>query len=1118
MTPPENIENLIRQFCTQKTSGLQTPPEFDERTLKNAREAQQKATAEHTTTASDLWKTLPGRNTPKLAAAALILIAALLGLYHFSLPVNIAAPAFADVMKNMLSQKWVYMFEEDRRSGHINWDCWYNPARQVVYTKNRRNSNRSICVQENTSGQVREYKDGIITIRKPDDSDFDDMAEWIRQIIPFGGVLGSYELDGADIVQREALYNSRPALLYEIRMSLPDNTVVRTDIYSWLVDKKTHLPIICEYAHQLTSTRDGNITQHVQHSHRYAFDYSDTGPTDIYDLGVPRDANVVDERPKPEIQELIDSIEQARQTTHSCYAALIVKGNEVDCLIIRDRRRVRREVFELQINRSDWESHREQHTQAMGGTFDSIYQWLGASDIISRPGISIYDGLFLYHTTDQEIEDDEPVRMTRIRSGFGNDAFSSYCWRWMPEGHIVTTPYSEQHNLICTLSGDWYTYYDPAKGYMCVRREDKEGQVHWEVAEFAQTVAGMWYPTRWNPTKTGQTRIYARDLNDHLRTQLDPQSLPNYVDHRELTQQTRPQQTQKRQDNQATEYTGFTPLHMAIYRQDIQKVKDLLKEGAEVEPAEDTGASPMELAIASGNLEMVKLIHEHGADFISNDEERRDALGLAVKEGFIDVAQFLLANGSDIEALYKRHSRPLHYAAANGDLPMVQLLLDNKAELDPTDHEGRTPLYHAIDSVAGKLGSKPIKREILQRFKDVISLLVENGADIHARRDSGQTAMSRAVSFFVDDRRNAEQQIELLKFLMERGANLEADAELRNGRSSFYRAAERKRYDIVQALLEGGIDPWLVANGRFSMTKHNLLHYARETGDTRLHNMLYPYMKERLEQTHKEILDVAGKVLRACMHRDTDAIAQLCMDHPESGREWDYWPAQIRKTYRGHEDLFDKIAPGWFTIDGLAEVYIPMPEGRKEKCAYLGFFQYPDGRWKCISYMPSRRAPDPVKGNHNSYFLQDTYTFEGLGNFLYDQTPKPERTKTQDKGQFAVDGKFGGKVILTAREDALEVDHDEMRFNRQYVLLTPECVKLYQGQDLTVYSGQYTLDQRDHPQRLVFRPQTLIVENGESVHTFTVENGQVLLTHGDQKTRADRFVLDLSIFEVTSVE
>lgn len=57
------------------------------------------------------------------------------------------------------------------------------------------------------------------------------------------------------------------------------------------------------------------------------FDYPETGPADIYALGVPRDAKVVDETPSRDVIELRQSITEARERFAPTYYAVIWRGS-----------------------------------------------------------------------------------------------------------------------------------------------------------------------------------------------------------------------------------------------------------------------------------------------------------------------------------------------------------------------------------------------------------------------------------------------------------------------------------------------------------------------------------------------------------------------------------------------------------------------------------------------------------------------------------------------------------------------------------------------------------------------------------------------------------------------
>jgi len=58
-----------------------------------------------------------------------------------------------------------------------------------------------------------------------------------------------------------------------------------------------------------------------------AFDYPDSGPADIYALGVPRDARIVENLPTTDLLQLHEEVEQARSSFAPSYRALIWRGH-----------------------------------------------------------------------------------------------------------------------------------------------------------------------------------------------------------------------------------------------------------------------------------------------------------------------------------------------------------------------------------------------------------------------------------------------------------------------------------------------------------------------------------------------------------------------------------------------------------------------------------------------------------------------------------------------------------------------------------------------------------------------------------------------------------------------
>ncbi len=166
----------------------------------------------------------------------------------------------------------------------------------------------------------------------------------------------------------------------------------------------------------------------------------------------------------------------------------------------------------------------------------------------------------------------------------------------------------------------------------------------------------------------------------------------------------------------ATDETGYTPLHYAASIGKLHAAKFLIERGADVSDGKGTMLTPLQTASTAGHVELVKLLIEHGAD---------------------------PTKGAKLTG-----STPLITAAANRRFDVVKLLLEQPSiEVDVQDKQGRTALYYA-----GSRGHVPM-----------IKALLEAGADINHRAKSGKTALYWA-------RQN--KKIKAAQFLESHGATL----------------------------------------------------------------------------------------------------------------------------------------------------------------------------------------------------------------------------------------------------------------------------------------------------------------------------------------------------------
>jgi len=248
---------------------------------------------------------------------------------------------------------------------------------------------------------------------------------------------------------------------------------------------------------------------------------------------------------------------------------------------------------------------------------------------------------------------------------------------------------------------------------------------------------------------------------------------------------------------------GLTALMFAAREGHIDVTKSLIAAGAKLDVRNPSGASPMLIAVINDWLDLAAVLLEAGAD--PNDGSLYEAVkvhnlrfGATASDAsrprpdnhneLTPVAFIgrLVAKGADPNRVpgHTLHSegvgvpRPVTetaYASAlqSQDVAVIRLLLAARAVEPGAVLPGpvpATPLM-AISAVAGPQGTfgqggAGAYRHFSERSAATAArLLVEAGADVNQATATGETAVHRAAQ---------QGQLELLRFLAERGANLEA--------------------------------------------------------------------------------------------------------------------------------------------------------------------------------------------------------------------------------------------------------------------------------------------------------------------------------------------------------
>lgn len=322
---------------------------------------------------------------------------------------------------------------------------------------------------------------------------------------------------------------------------------------------------------------------------------------------------------------------------------------------------------------------------------------------------------------------------------------------------------------------------------------------------------------------------------------------------------------------------GDPPLADAAMRGDLDAVKRLLREGADVNAPHGDGMTALHWAAEQGNLEMVKTLLYAGAnvDALTRIGNYTPLL-LAAQAGQASVMKPLLDAGSDVNAATTTGgSLPIHFAAASGNTDAISVLLDAGADVNAREPlREQTPLVFAAS----------------YNRLEAVNLLIERGADVNLQTLMEDTSIAGAQRSLARSRRSqvlasirdpdearkvgySPEEIQLAvragrKEVPPPGAEAEEEEpqdmdEFRFGRVGGYggltallHAAREGHREIAAALLDAGADleqvgtgenftPLMMAivNGHFDLAMDFLdrganPNYASASGDTALYAVL----------------------------------------------------------------------------------------------------------------------------------------------------------------------------------------------------------------------------------------------------------------------------------------
>ena len=502
MRPREKIEKMIKQF------DIDVNPKKDQEILDGLRQAQAKSKqSKPVFSVIDIWRIIMASKKTKFAIAVAVMLVVVLAL---TLMDKTVTPVYAleqsiEAMKNV---SWMHAVPSSTMEGGETafGETWFSVTHGI-------GANR--C-DDGTAGITYFNKDesysydpvaGTITLSLVSKADILSRTNSYSEL--FGNIIDTLnEHEGTEKTTISEVRNGKKAIVIEVKVPKGVEGDLGTEIWRFVMDEKSFLPM------QMV-LQGYNAEGEFIEVFDVLFDYPDTGPMDIYQLGVPSTAKIIDMRPSIDVQSIIEKYEAARKNDLSRYIALVLYtcskdgGPEVAeeaTIYYVDGNKFRRE--QLLATSDIIDSQRKGLLNLgpeMGDSLESTLNWWSNREHLAVRRAEMYDGEYKHHVVgnlnitefqrhNKEVntkwreKNNKPPNLNNMYTGGAQ--FLGRISNDVTKEQVITlveNEYSKQNGLICLQrleedrrfpfmrNGRRYKrlcYIDPERDYICRRMEE----------------------------------------------------------------------------------------------------------------------------------------------------------------------------------------------------------------------------------------------------------------------------------------------------------------------------------------------------------------------------------------------------------------------------------------------------------------------------------------------------------------------------------------------------------------------------------------------------------------------------------------------------------------------
>ena len=365
-------------------------------------------------------------------------------------------------------------------------------------------------------------------------------------------------------------------------------------------------------------------------------------------------------------------------------------------------------------------------------------------------------------------------------------------------------------------------------------------------------------------------------------------------------------------------YDGSSLLHLAVQHNHIDIARQLLNKARVynidlVNQVDNEKATPLHTASPLGNLEMIKLLLENSANVHRANTFSATPLLLSAMEGHFEVVAVFLKAGAEVDKATSIGGTALMVAAGDGHLELVKLLLENGAEVSqylqriiPEDLQDELP--EIIEEAVSEGLKKALRsKEYQERLAEVLKKVPEHQQKateekfqkIFLETLNKKTGLEHYSEAFTEQYANINQAIEtsrgitaltlaaqggyheVVSLLLEKGAEVNNSAPFVG--TALTAASLHGHLDVAELLLRAGVD----VNRADSEDGTTALMAAAEGGHVEIVSLLIQQgakinltNSEGISALYTAVESEHYEVARLLLSKGTDALV-----HPQSSTD-----------------------------------------------------------------------------------------------------------------------------------------------------------------------------------------------------------------------------------------